>query len=275
MRRTLLLCFVHGFKGGADTFGVRSRFALDLRQRVAAALPRVDVRLAMYPPYDTRGDLAACVARFVDWLLEQVIDLEVAARTPSPTVDPSVRCVLIGHSMGGIVAADALLALAGDPRVGRGPNNDRDAEGAEGNDNDNDNDKAKHTPLNAFMFPYVQGVLGLDTPYLGIAPGVVAHGAEEQYTAASAALAQPSSSVRTFCNLPDDDDAAAGVGEWRPAGNDAATDETGAHVRMFEPATNPNYDQLVADACSMVARWTQGTAWYAGSASDGAVAQAG
>ena len=33
-------------------------------------------------------------------LQNKVIDLEVAAETSSPTVDPSVRTILIGHSMG-------------------------------------------------------------------------------------------------------------------------------------------------------------------------------
>lgn len=416
MRRTLLLCFVHGFKGGDDTFGARSQFSQDLRQRVAQALPKVDVRVAVYPTYDTRGDLTACVARFTEWLLEQVIDIEVAARTPSPTVDPSVHCILIGHSMGGIVAADALLGLAGDKRVG-------------------DEEEKLGDELNAMMFPYVQGVLGFDTPYLGIAPGVVAHGAEGQYAAASAALAQitgitdalwgkkgddsgkqpmnssralPAASSssssnaartskteaaavggaaaaasaassswgwgkiamyagagaiasgaaaaaaaaaykrkdqltegwtwatshlefvnclargevlrarmarmteanrqlgvgfgnlytqlgkaaqeaqrkaaasvnsgdggrnspfrgllpageRTFCNLPSGQTPS---GIWRPALNDAATDETWAHMGMFDPPQNPNYNSLLRDATTLIAQWTEGSAWYAGS----------
>jgi len=33
-------------------------------------------------------------------LQNKVIDLEVANGTPSPTVDPSVHVILVGHSMG-------------------------------------------------------------------------------------------------------------------------------------------------------------------------------
>ncbi|PHH70900.1 hypothetical protein CDD82_6862 [Ophiocordyceps australis] len=100
-------------------------------------------------------------------LEDKVIDMEVAAGTPSPTVDGSVRTVLVGHSMGGIVAAEAAIGLASDKPVGSG-----------------------HGGFNGLMFPFIQGVLAFDTPYLGIAPGVVAHGAESQYKSASAALSQ-------------------------------------------------------------------------------------
>ena len=109
------------------------------------------------------------MSRFRDWLLEKVIDIEVANNTPSPTVDPSVRTILIGHSMGGIVAADTLLALTSDGAI--------DA-------------SASASTLNSLMFPYVQGVLSFDTPYLGISPGVVAHGAEEHYNTATTAITQ-------------------------------------------------------------------------------------
>ncbi|RYP73221.1 hypothetical protein DL770_007809 [Monosporascus sp. CRB-9-2] len=183
MKKTLLLCFIHGFKGGEDTFGEKSEFSQHLAALLSAALPRVEVHAITYPKYETRGDLFECVNRFRDWLLEKVIDIEVANGTPSPTVDPSVRTILVGHSMGGIVAAETVIALASETPIG---NDDDDDE----HEND-DRRPGKAAPsLNSLMFPYVQGVLAFDTPYLGIAPGVVAHGAEGHYNKAEAVLTQ-------------------------------------------------------------------------------------
>jgi hypothetical protein len=75
--------------------------------------------------------------------------------------------------MGGIVAADTILALASDKVI--------EASEIEG---------SKEPTLNTLMFPYIQGVLAFDTPYLGISPGVVAHGAEGHYNTASSAFTQ-------------------------------------------------------------------------------------
>ncbi|KZF26737.1 hypothetical protein L228DRAFT_279901 [Xylona heveae TC161] len=160
-KKTILLCFIHGFKGGDDTFG---NFPQHLRQLLSNALPKVDIEVLVYPKFETRGDLKEAVARFRDWLQNKVIDLEVAKGTSSPTIDPSVRTVLIGHSMGGIVAAETTISIASERPVG-------------------DN----FSEASSFMFPYIQGILAFDTPYLGIAPGVVAHGAEGHYNTASTA----------------------------------------------------------------------------------------
>ncbi|KAH8599850.1 hypothetical protein B0O99DRAFT_611230 [Bisporella sp. PMI_857] len=170
MKKTLLLCFIHGFKGDDNTFG---SFPEHLRALVSHGLPKVDVRVIVYPQFETRGNLETCVGRFRDWLQEQVIDIEVQNKTPSPTVEPSVHTILVGHSMGGIVAADTILGLASDSPI----------EPTEPED-------SKELGLNTFMFPYIQGVLAFDTPYLGISPGVVAHGAEGHYNAASSAFTQ-------------------------------------------------------------------------------------
>ncbi|KAI6710510.1 hypothetical protein JHW43_006951 [Diplocarpon mali] len=176
MKKTLLLCFIHGFKGGDDTFG---GFPEHLRALVGHALPKVEVKAIVYPKFETRGDLAECEKLTLVRLLEKVIDIEVSSSTPSPTVDPSVHTILIGHSMGGIVAADTLLAITSDLTISR-PSSKSSADKPQGQD----------PSINSLMFPYIAGVLAFDTPYLGISPGVVAHGAEDHFNTASSALTQ-------------------------------------------------------------------------------------
>lgn len=123
--------------------------------------------MAIYPQYETRGELSSAVARFREWLQNTVIDLEVSAQTPHPVVDPRVHTILVGHSMGGIVAADALLAILDDDAVAG--NRDR------------------------FPFPHVTGILAFDTPYLGLATSVLAHSAEGKWKTASTAYSSFSS----------------------------------------------------------------------------------
>lgn len=108
-----------------------------------------------------------------------MIDLEVANHTASPTVDPSVHVVLIGHSMGGIVGAEVLLLLAAEQPILRNPTSDTQKEPTDGTES--------IVEPGTFMFPHVQAVLAFDTPFLGIAPGVVSYGAEGQYRNAASA----------------------------------------------------------------------------------------
>ncbi|TQV99542.1 alpha/beta-Hydrolase [Cordyceps javanica] len=369
-RKTLVLCFIHGFRGGNLTFGENYRFTEHLRDMVAKELPKINVKVLVYPKYETRGDLGECVMRFRTWLEEKVIDLEVAAGTTSPTIEPSVRTVLVGHSMGGIMAVESLLGIASEQPI-----------------YSEDGIEKSEINFGGLLFPYVQGVLAFDTPFLGISPGVVAHGAEGHYQAASATLTQLSglgaslwganqaaksssravsapppqqqqqkgggwpawgkvamvagaagavaaggaaawlnreqigqglSSVtshlefvgclaraeelrkrvrcvvrlsgemdlgfanlytrlgraaapkqtsvvgtvmgrdRTFCNLPG---RAMQAGEWKPAVNDKATDEIGAHTAMFEEDENPGYDALLIDAAAHITKWLHND-WY-------------
>lgn len=112
-------------------------------------------------------------------LQNTVIDLEVENSTASPTVDPSVHLFLIGHSMGGIVSTDTLLLLAAEQPILR--------ESASGTLPAQTTENHPVVEPGSFMFPHIQGVLAFDTPFLGIAPGVVSHGAEGHYRNAATA----------------------------------------------------------------------------------------
>ncbi|KFY79532.1 hypothetical protein V499_01464 [Pseudogymnoascus sp. VKM F-103] len=172
--KTLLLVFIHGFKGDHKTF---ASFPDHVASTLAPSLPNTTILPLVYPAYETRGDLAAAVASFRTWLLDHVIDLEVAAETPSPSVAPSVHIVLIGHSMGGIVAADALLGIASEQTI-------LPSEASHGSEKNTLPSPATN------LFPNIRGVLAMDTPYLGISPGVLAYGGEAHYKAASSTISQ-------------------------------------------------------------------------------------
>ncbi|KAL4989348.1 hypothetical protein BDW68DRAFT_186547 [Aspergillus falconensis] len=179
MKKTLLLVFVHGFKGGDDTFG---DFPQHLKALLSRKLPSITVATLVYPKYETRGSLQDSVSAFREWLQNQVIDLEVSNRTASPTVDPSVHVFLVGHSMGGIVAADTLLILASErPISTRTSPQSSPHNFDEGWEDMTATGSTNLTDCGSFMFPHIQGVFAFDTPYLGIAPGVVSYGAEGHY----------------------------------------------------------------------------------------------
>ncbi|KAL9000289.1 MAG: hypothetical protein Q9169_001006 [Polycauliona sp. 2 TL-2023] len=181
--------------GDDNTFG---GFPEHLRALISHALPTINVKAVTYPQFETRGDLGDCVARFREWLQNVVIDLEVSAGTPSPTVDPSVRTILVGHSMGGIVAAETLLHIISDepiPSSKPPPDNITPSSAAHttlSSTSTSAPSKLDTNPIDNghphnFMFPYIQGILAFDTPYLGLSPSLIAHGAESHYRSATSA----------------------------------------------------------------------------------------
>ncbi|KAF9364010.1 hypothetical protein BGX34_002773 [Mortierella sp. NVP85] len=84
----------------------------------------LDVESIVYPQYDTRGDFSAAVKTFAEWTLQQVKSREefnlrvFNTGEHGPDKDnriPPVYVCFIGHSMGGLVAADAALLLDAQP----------------------------------------------------------------------------------------------------------------------------------------------------------------
>ncbi|KAK1961818.1 hypothetical protein LY78DRAFT_750004 [Colletotrichum sublineola] len=154
MPRTLLLCFVHGFKGNNNTF---QDFPNDLKRSVTKQLPDHRVESIVYPQYETKGELAQATEAFLSWLKEQVMEVRKAnVEKPWPPKDREVGVILVAHSMGGFVAADALF-LAVNERANSNPSED--------------------DPI----FPLIQGILTFDTPYNGLARSMFVYGGFSNY----------------------------------------------------------------------------------------------
>ncbi|GKT57592.1 hypothetical protein ColTof4_09581 [Colletotrichum tofieldiae] len=154
MPRTLLLCFIHGFKGNDNTF---HDFPDDLKRSVTKQLPDHRVESTVYPQYETKGELAQATEAFLSWLKEQVMEVRKAnVEKPWPPKDREVGVVLVAHSMGGFVAADALF-LAINERANSNPSED--------------------DPI----FPLIQGILTFDTPYNGLARSMFVYGGFSNY----------------------------------------------------------------------------------------------
>ncbi|KAF8936936.1 hypothetical protein BGZ58_003493 [Dissophora ornata] len=93
----------------------------------------LDVESMVYPQYDTRGDFGEAVNKFAEWTQLQVkirevsniraygrrqgdsTDTKVEGTTSEEKIPPVYVCFL-GHSMGGLVAADAALLLNALPK---------------------------------------------------------------------------------------------------------------------------------------------------------------
>jgi len=143
----ILIVFVHGFKGTDSTF---LEFPERLRHIVAETVSNVIVESVVFPAYETKGELNAAVERFADWLATFTVEKEVAHGTGGGA--GKAKIILCGHSMGGLVAADTLIALF------------------------------KSRPdTDAPLWPRIIGCIAFDTPYFGLHPFVFKNSASKAF----------------------------------------------------------------------------------------------
>ncbi|KAH8106000.1 hypothetical protein BXZ70DRAFT_1004290 [Cristinia sonorae] len=134
----LLVVFVHGFKGTESTFG---KFPERLRHVLSETIPNIVVETIVFPAYETKGDLNAAVIRFADWLTNLTVQREVANGVGGGA--GKAKIILCGHSMGGLLIADALIEFV----------------------------RTRPDP-NAPLWPNIIACLAYDTPYFGLHPYV-------------------------------------------------------------------------------------------------------
>lgn len=125
---TVHIIYIHGFQGNDTTF---RRFPTDLQIYLTTFLDaqhtRFKTRSSLYPTYKSTKPIAHATQNFLEWL---------SLQPPSPVI-------LLGHSMGGLLAADAATSPS------------------------QKSSKCKHPII---------GMIAFDTPYLGMHPHVVISG---------------------------------------------------------------------------------------------------
>jgi len=147
----LLVILIHGFMGSGTTF---ESFPERLERMLSESVDNVVTECIVSPEYKTKGKLTAVVRTFSEWLTKLVLEKEAAYGSGDCT--GKVKVVLCGHSMGGLVAADALIQFV---------QNRPDAD--------------------APLWPRIIACLGFDAPYLGVQPSVF--GCNKQSTACATA----------------------------------------------------------------------------------------
>ncbi|KAI1377268.1 hypothetical protein F4677DRAFT_50528 [Hypoxylon crocopeplum] len=151
-RRRLLIVYVHGFMGNDASF---QSFPAHVHHYLKLALADTHViHSKIYPRYKTYKSLDVARDNFSIWL--------------APHESPTTDIVLVGHSMGGLLAADVALMP---------PRN-------------------QYRP--GYFLHRILGTVGLDAPYLGLHPSVI--------TAGIASLFRPKSDVTGLPEKPVPDD---------------------------------------------------------------------
>ncbi|KAF4120485.1 PGAP1-like protein [Geosmithia morbida] len=131
-RRTLLLVYIHGFYGNAQSF---QSFPYHVHSYLRTTLKYSHtLHSKIYPRYKTYRAIEVARDNFSQWL--------------EPHESPTTDVILVGHSMGGLLAADVVL-MPDDAASGEAAN------------------PFKHRIL---------GTISLDSPFLGLHPGIIVSG---------------------------------------------------------------------------------------------------
>ncbi|KAG9788877.1 hypothetical protein KCU88_g1638, partial [Aureobasidium melanogenum] len=128
-RRTLLLVYIHGFLGDETSFKSFPAHVHGLLSPTLAATHVVYTKI--YPRYKSRENITVARNALSNWLV--------------PHESESTDIILLGHSLGGILAADLILMQS----------------------NEREGLSLQHRIL---------GLIAFDTPFLGMHPGVVGTG---------------------------------------------------------------------------------------------------
>ncbi|KAI1811054.1 hypothetical protein GGS20DRAFT_588914 [Poronia punctata] len=137
-RRILLVIYIHGFMGNRTSF---QSFPAHVHEYLKQALRDSHVvHSKIYPKYKTYKTIDVARDNFSKWL--------------EPLETPRTDIVLVGHSMGGLLAADVVL-MASSQTSDNAPSVDRSR---------------------GYFKHRILGVVNLDAPLLGMHPGIVVSG---------------------------------------------------------------------------------------------------
>ncbi|CCM04049.1 uncharacterized protein FIBRA_06208 [Fibroporia radiculosa] len=188
----VLVVFIHGFKGTDSTFAA---FPERLQHILSETIQNVLVECVVFPAYETKGDLSEAVIRFADWLTTLTVQREVANGLGGGAGKASI--VLCGHSMGGLLAADAVIEFV-----------------------------QTRPDQSAPLWPRIVSCIALDTPYLGLHPHVFKNSATQVVSYAQSARSA-FSSFQSFASKqttttatraaigPESSGASASVSAWQ------------------------------------------------------------